>query len=50
MIASTSVRHCVGILNSVLGLVLQTFKIVPTELKVGTITDAIVCRMAASHC
>ena len=34
----------------VLWMLLQSFKIVPAELKVGTITDAIVCRMAASHC
>ena len=28
----------------------QVYKIMPAELKVGSITDAIVCRIAASHC
>ena len=32
------------------GLCVQAYKITPPELRIGSIADAILCRIAASHC
>ena len=32
------------------GLGVQAYKITPLELQIGSIADAILCRIAASHC